>query len=131
MRIATTCLICAILAVIGCKPSKEPGLIEKVTNKVKETVNAIEMHDLYLFIYQIEAIDNRMPSKDEIRQYAKKENPKLSKLLEDGVIVLTGSKTRDSVWAYEKDAPTRGGWVVTGSGETKMTADELKKALGK
>lgn len=131
MRIATNCIVMAMFCGIGCKPSKEPGVIEKVQGKVKETVDAIEMKDLQLFIAQREITNNKMPSKEEVLEYAKTENPKLSKLLEDGAIVLTGSKTRESVWAYEKDAPTKGGWVITNVGETKMTPDELKKALGK
>jgi hypothetical protein len=131
MRIATICLALAVICSVGCKPSKESGLVEKVHAKVKETVNAIEMHDLHLFITDMEIAQGKMPSKDEVRAYAKKENPKLSKLLEDGTIVLTGTRTRESVWAYEKDAPTNGGWVITNVGESKMTAEELQKALGK
>lgn len=125
------CLVLGILSLAGCKPSKEPGVVEKVHSKIKESIDAQELHGLQQFIAYHEVEFSRMPTKNEIVAFAKKENPRLSKLLQDGTIVLTGTKTRDSVWAYEKDAPTKGGWVVTGSGESKMTAEELKKLLGK
>ena len=127
MRIARI-LTPLLLLALGCNADT---VVHQVTNKVKETVTMTEMHDLHLMMSLDEVNNNRMPTAKEVRDYAKKENPKLSKLLEDGVIVLTDTKKRDSVWAYEKDAPTKGGWVVAGSGESKMTAEEVQKALGK
>jgi hypothetical protein len=134
LLIATTCLL-----TIGCdpppfkptKPSKESGgVISDVMNKVTQTVTAVEMHDLHLFMSQ-EEIGGQMPTKEAVFAYAKKDNQKLWRLLDNGAIVLTGTKTRDGLWAYEKDAPTKGGWVVTGTGESKMSAEEVQKLLGK
>jgi hypothetical protein len=134
-------LVTAFLTSVLCSGCKRPtfpptsekkedqSLAGRIAGKVRQTVTAIEMHDLHLFI-ETQAIDG-MPDAATIRDYAKKENPKLSKLLEDGTIVLTGIKHRQGVWAYEKDAPTKGGWVVTDKGEQQMTAEELNRALGK
>ena len=139
MRMLPSLIVVALL-VAGCKPppprtsrpeSTEPSLLGKIAGKVQETVTAIEMKDLHLFIANIEITDGKMPTKEIVRDYAKKENPKLAQLLENGTIVLTGTNRRESVWAYEKNAPEKGGWVITNVGESKMTADELKKALGK
>lgn len=131
MKSLTFALLFVVAGMVGCKPSKEPGLVEKVHNKVKETINAQELHGLQEYIAYHEVEFNRMPTKDEIKAFAKKENPRLSKLLEDGTLVLTGTTKRDGVWAYEKDAPTKGGWAITASGESIMTPEELNQKLGK
>jgi hypothetical protein len=141
MRTATLCLVMLLACMVGCKgrkpkestPSSPQKLdaMDRIIKNTKSNLNAIQVHDLQLFIAQMEIGEGRMPSKDEILDYAKKENPKLYKLLDEGAFVLTGSKIRESVWAYEKDAPTDGGWVLTNVGEFKMTAEELKQKLGK
>jgi hypothetical protein len=140
MRPTILCLLLLFVCSVACKgkkskesttSQKEIGRFEQVAKNVKSNaINGPQMHGLQLHITTMELANNRMPSKEEILAYVKKEDPKLSKLLEEGVIVLTGATTREGVWAYEKDAPTNGGWVITGSGESKMTAEELKQRLG-
>ena len=130
MRIAASLLLVCQLLCTGCTGKQSSGLVEKVHAKVNETVSALEMKDLHLFITEKELAFNQMPDQKAIMDYAKKENPKLHKLLDSGAIVLTGITQREGVWAYEKDAPSKGGWVITHTGESKMTADELKQRLG-
>ncbi len=132
--VAVTCLLWT-----GCeppppkptKPSKETGgVIGEILDKPRQIVTMEEMHDLHLYMAG-EEVNGQMPTKEMVFAYAKKDNPKLWKLLDSGAIVLTGTKNRDSLWAYEKDAPTKGGWVVDGRGQTKMSAEEVQKLLGK
>ena len=138
MRIATLCLLFLLACSAGCykkrpKPTspKEPDLVQRISGKVKETVTAFEMKDLHLFIEYASSGTGQMPNNDVIVEYTKKENPKLGKLLDDGTIILTGTKVRESVWAYEKDSETKGGWVITNIGPQKMTAEEFKQRMGK
>jgi hypothetical protein len=67
-----------------------------------------------------------------------KERKRLLDLLENKAIVFVYDvKITDmtdglsnTILAYEKDAPTKGGWVAYGDGSTKkLTADEFKKAI--
>jgi hypothetical protein len=113
------------------KPTERAGgLVSQIIDRRNELVTETEMHDLHLYM-EGEASFGQIPSRESVLEYARKNNDKLYKLLENGAIVLTGAKTREEVWAYEKDAPTKGGWVVTGSGQSKMTADQLNKLLRK
>ena len=46
-------------------------------------------------------------------------------------IVRWGAPLTDPVLAYEKNAPTQGGWVLRGNGRVeKLSAEEVKKLLG-
>jgi hypothetical protein len=128
----------AAMVLAGCgpptlKPSKPTeragGLISQIHDKVDETVNMIELDDLYKAIAADE-LSGQMPTQQAIRDWLKKNNPKLSKLIEDGTIILEFGKSREGVWAYEKNAPTKGGWVITHAGPSKMTPEELKRQLG-
>jgi hypothetical protein len=141
MKTATLCLVMLVTCIGGCKarkpkestPSAPQKLdaMDRIIKNTKSNLNAIQVHDLQLFIAQMEIGEGRMPSKQEILDYAKKENPKLYKILDDGAFVLTGTKVRESVWAYEKDADSEGGWVVSHAGEQKLKAEEVRKLLGK
>jgi hypothetical protein len=47
-------------------------------------------------------------------------------------VIKWGAPMNAPVLAYEKDAPSKGGWVLPGNGPVrKMTADELQKLLAK
>lgn len=141
MRISCLCLVLLGVSLTGCyskrtksQPPSSPqklDAIDRIIKNTKSNLNAIQCHDLQLFIAQMEITDGRMPTKQEILDYAKKENPKLYKLLDEGAFVLTGTKARESVWAYEKDADTDGGWVINHTGEQKLKAEEVRKLLGK
>lgn len=131
-------MVALLTCVGGCYPkkpkpteSKKPDLVQQIAGKVKETVTAFEMKDLHLFIEYSSSASGQMPPNEVIIEYTKKENPKLGKLLEDGTIILTGTKVRESVWAYEKDSDTKGGWIITNNGPEKVTAEQFKQRMGK
>lgn len=139
MRTLACVMIAAVL--VGCgppkfkptKPEKDDPWVNAVTGpikKAKDTVTGIEMTELQKTI-EFLSIDG-MPKKEAVVEAVKKDgNKKLTELLESGAIVLTGARQREGVWAYEKDADTKGGWVLTQNGVSKMTADEAKQAMGK
>jgi hypothetical protein len=141
MKVLSFCVLLLLACSLGCyskrtraQPPSTPqklDAMDRIIKNTKSNLNAIQCHDLQLFIAQMEIVDGRMPTKNEILDYAKKENPKLHKLLDEGAFVLTGTKVRDSVWAYERDADTQGGWVISNAGEQKLKAEEVRKLLGK
>lgn len=127
-------------SVIGCDAPKlkptEPtrragGLVSQIKDKAEQIVTAAEMKDLHLFMDAASAVEGRLPNADVIREAVAKENPQLAKLLQDGRIILTGIRQRESVWAYEKDAPEKGGWIIDQSGPRQVTGEEFQRLVGR
>ena len=86
---------------------------------------------LFIFAYELE--HNKMPTIDEIKADLKNypDARDVLKKIEDGVIILTGTKDKDGLWAYEVDADKAGGIVCVGNSVSRATADEVKKYLEK
>jgi len=82
------------------------------------------------FILEYELNNNRMPTIAEIKDSLKSaaDTQHILKKIEDGVIILTGTKNKNALWAYEVDADKAGGIVCLGpSGAIRRaTADEVK-----
>lgn len=131
--------LCAVTAGCGPKPKATTsakgssdvvsGAIQNVRGAVQRTVTAHEMGNLRIFIENASLSSGRMPSVDEIRAAATMADPKLAQMLKDGSIVLTGAKERESVWAYEKDVTTKGGFVLSQNGVERLTAEEAALKL--
>ncbi len=111
-----------IPATVAAQPTKKAPLRIATANDMKQ---------LQLFIATLYLQDGEMPTVAAIRATLKKDAPTLDRLIENGSIMLTGAKDRSEVWAYDKAALESGGWVATMEGVQKMTAEELRKALGK
>jgi hypothetical protein len=134
---ALTCPL-GFVALTGCTDKSKPTTAGKSANldpilgpvqagrkASQRIVTANELRNIHLFINS--AID--VPSKEQIIAAMKQEDPKAYQLIQDGAIVLTGARSREAVWAYEKDAPTNGGWAVVSSGPDRMTAAQLQQLL--
>lgn len=137
-EVARTWAASLIVGVLGCDPPKlkptEPtqragGLVSQIKDKTQQIVTAAEMKDLHLFMDAASAVEGRLPTAEIVRQSVMKENPQLARLLQDGHIVLTGIRQREGIWAYEKDAPEKGGWIVDQSGPRQVSADEFRRLL--
>jgi hypothetical protein len=124
----------AALLVIGCGPPKvkptKPteragGVISAVHDKIDEAQVMQMMHELHLHVLQEES-GGHMPTPDQIRDYANKESPSLKKVLDKGWIIIPDKISRGSIWAYQKDTPEKGGWIVIQAGATKVSAEEYK-----
>jgi hypothetical protein len=90
-----------------------------------------QMHDLQLFIDNASAASGQMPSAQEITAALQKESPKTYQLVKDGAIVLTGTRTREGIWAYTQDPQSVGGehLVLSASGIERVPAQTLKQQL--
>src|SRR5579859_207169 len=139
MRKYIPIVLMLVLILTGCKkkgpkPPTTPkpegpvvAAVQGVKGAVKRYVDAQEMGQLFIYFnYAADGATGRVPGKDVILADVKKADPKLGKLIEDGEIILTGRTDREGLWAYVKDAPKIGGWVLTPNGpERLMTAAEF------
>ena len=138
MRTIIPIVLVLLVALSGCKPRPRPptttkaedpvvSMVQGVNRAVKRHVTLVEMHDLHLFIETAYGASGKMPTKEFIFDAMKKENPKLFQMLQDGTIILTELQTHEGVWAYDKDARTQGGIVLTHNGASRMTLEEVKQ----
>ncbi len=107
------------------------GAVQNVRQAARRSVALNDMHQLGQLIAATELETNRMPTKDQIREMLKRDAQNIFRLVEDGSIVLTGTRERGGLWAYEVDADTRGGIGVVGGTAQRMAPDEIKPLIGK
>jgi len=138
MRDVAMLLGVTLLASAGCKPPMQKptkpteragGLISQIHDRVDEAVVMEMIKNLHLHILQEEST-GQMPTPESLREYAKAESKKTADLFEKGVLVLPEKMTRSGVWVYEKDVPTKGGWIAVQAGPRKVTAEEFKQLIG-
>jgi hypothetical protein len=143
-------LACLTVALLGCKKeAKEPepkakamnpfdrsektgnGVISDVARAPKRTVAQNDMHNLHLLIETISGASGNMPDANTILTSLKQDPDarKIAEYIEEGWIILTGIKQREGVWAYEKEALTTRGFVVTNSGVEMLSKEELQAKL--
>ena len=105
------------------------GAIQSPRMAAARTINNAQMKQLHLSMFQTFQLDNRVPDVNEIMQEAK-QNRQLLPLLTEEVVILTGTKNGDGVWAYSQ-YPQRNGnhYVVTQQGVNEMSPDDLKARL--
>jgi hypothetical protein len=107
------------------------GAYQAVRTATTRTVNMAQMHDLRLFIDNASAASGQMPSAQDIKAALQKESPKTYQLVENGSIVLTGTRSREGIWAYTFEPQTTGGehLVLSASGIERVPAATLKQRL--
>ena len=49
--------------------------------------------------------------------------------MKGGYILITGKTTRESVWAFERNAPSQGGWIASQNGPEQVTAAEFARRI--
>jgi hypothetical protein len=87
-----------------------------------------DLDELRKFITQYHAENGRYPTKLDDLPDLSRDLPRIAQAIRDGDLILAGGK--GGVLAYERDAETVGGRVMTTSGIQKMTAADLRQALG-
>jgi hypothetical protein len=92
-----------------------------------------QFDQLGTIMFALELQDSRMPTvqavKDDLK--ANPDAKDLLKLIDDGVIILTGTTDRQGLWAYEIDADKAGGIILVSGRARRAQADEVKQYLGK
>ena len=105
------------------------GAIQSPRMAAARTINNAQMKQLHLSMFQTFQLDNRVPDINEIMQEAK-QNRQLLPLLIEEVVILTGTKSGDGVWAYSQ-YPQRSGnhYAITQQGVSEMSPEDLRKRL--
>jgi hypothetical protein len=101
------------------------------TPKAVKPVTEADMKEVWIFIENASGASGKMPQPALVYAALVKAEAKAAELVKDGSIFLTGAAMRESVWAFEWKALERGGWVASQNGVENLTADELKRRLGR
>jgi hypothetical protein len=107
------------------------GAYQAVRTATTRMVNETQMHDLQLFIENASLASGQMPTAAEIKAALQKESRKTYELVNNGSIVLTGTRSRQGIWAYTFEPQTVGGehLVLSASGIERVPAQTLKQRL--
>ena len=107
------------------------GAVQNVRKAAQRSATLNDFHQLGRFMTQLELESNTMPQPAEVKAYIQRDAPKIVALIDDGSIILTGTRNRGGLWAYEVEADTLGGVGLVGGTAQRMKADEIKQMLGK
>lgn len=106
------------------------GAAQAVRKAAARAVSQNELRNIHLYIENA-SLSGQMPSAPEITQALMREAPATYKLIQEGAIVLTGTRSRESVWAYTKEAQSTTGehLMVSNNGVGRITPQELNARL--
>lgn len=109
------------------------GALQNVRQAVRRTVTLAEFNALGVLILSYDLDNNKMPSTAEIKKLLEADfnMRKVLEAVNDGSIILTGTKTRMALWAYEIDANKAGGVVLYNNVASRATAEEVQALLAK
>jgi hypothetical protein len=105
-----------------------------VGNAYRAGKRAVALNDMSQLGQLIEIMygdTNKMPDAAAIKTAMQKDAPNLYKQIDEGSIILTGTKDHAGMWAYEVDADKAGGIVLVAGTASRASADDVKQHLGK
>jgi hypothetical protein len=132
-------LALACLAAAGCKKKQEEPVQSSTPQggagagvfaplgAAKRIVQANDLHQLHLFMTNAKGALGRVPTSQETWTELNRPDGsrELVKLIQDGSLILVPNPPEEGLWAYVKEAPTQGGWVLTHSEPRRVTAQEF------
>ena len=134
-------LFVALIVVVsgGCKKRRDDppasvdygggsgGAPQAVRKAVDRVVTAAELHDLHLLMNTAKGASGKVPTKLETWEMLNRPdgNRKLVALIQEGALILVDNPGEEGIWAYAKEAPTQGGWVLMHSEPRRVTAAEF------
>jgi hypothetical protein len=104
----------------------------EVGNAIRAGKRAVALNDMSQLGQLIEIMysdTNRMPDAAAIKTAMQKDAPHIYKQIDEGAIILTGTKDHSGMWAYEVDADKAGGIVLVAATASRASADEVKQYL--
>lgn len=103
-----------------------PAPVPVVTPRpVAKPVSKADMNEVWIFIENASLVSGKMPAPDLVLAALIQAKSPAADLVRDGSISLTGARAREGVWAFERNAPTLGGWVATQNGPEQVTAAQF------
>ena len=113
------------MAAIRMRATAAPRRRPEPDGPTCKPVSEADMKEVWIFIENASGASGKMPTPELIVRGARRRRSRRPRtLVKDGSIILTGATTRESVWAYETNAPTQGGWVA--SAERRRDADRRR-----
>ena len=107
------------------------GAIQAPRMAAARIANEAELKDLHLAIFQAMQLDpnEQPPGPDEMKEILR-QNSKLAAHVKDEIVILTGTRQKDGIFAYTQ-WPQRAEkhYVVTRQGVEVMTPEDLKTQL--
>jgi hypothetical protein len=103
------------------------GAAQAVRGAADRMVTAAELHDLHLFMNTAKLSMGHTPTSQETWDALSQPsgNPKLIQMIKEQKIILMPTPGDEGLWAYAKEAPTQGGWILTHNGPERVTAQEF------
>jgi len=90
-----------------------------------------EMQQIGQLVSVTVQVDDRMPSAAEIKTDLQRGSAKLAALVADGTVILTGTKDKRGMWAYEIDSDKAGGIALVSGTPGRYTAQQITAMLQK
>ena len=90
-----------------------------------------EMADIGKQITITVQLDDRMPTAAEIKQDLQRSAAKYAKLIDDGIVILTDTKDKRGMWAYEIDSEKVGGIALVSGTPGRYSAEQITAMLPK
>ena len=111
-------------------PAKpEASASGKTPELAAQPVSEQDMKDVWIYIENRSGASCQMPSPQEVLAALELAKSPAAALVKNGSIVLTGPRMRESIWAFEANAPLNGGWTASTNGAQRLTAKELNTRL--
>lgn len=107
------------------------GAVQNIRKAGQRAATLNDMQQLGIFIKQMDLDNNKMPQPAEVKEYIRRDAAKLLALIDDGTIILTGTRDRGGLWAYETEADKLGGIGLVNGTANRYSADDIKQMLGK
>jgi hypothetical protein len=111
------------------QPSPPPAAGTPAQPTGGKPVAEADMKEVWIYIENASGASGKMPTPDRVLAALIEAKASAAALVRDGSIVLTNTRTRDSVWAYEVKATTQGGLVASQNGVETLTAAQLAARL--
>jgi type II secretory pathway pseudopilin PulG len=107
------------------------GASQAVRKAVKRAATQNDLKQLHTFIDNFSLSNGQMPTREQVAAALQKEAPNLYKLWQEQVIEVTGTRTRENIWAYSVEPQSVGGdhLFVTSSGVDRLNGQSLKQRL--
>ena len=97
----------------------------------KRVVAESDLKQIQTFIEFGSGESGQVPTKEQITAALQMEAPKIYKQIQDGAIVLTGTRSRQNIWAYTPDPQSIANYhlILTSNGVERIDPGPLKKRL--
>ena len=107
------------------------GAAQAVRMAARRAVSQVDLDQLKLFIETASGASGQMPSVQTTTAALQREAPHIFKQVQDGDIVLTGTRSRENIWAYTAGPQSVTGehLVVTSSSVQRMSPQALNQRL--